>query len=318
MRTTLLLALSCLPFIAQAQYLDQDFDGTSSYPLPYAIDTAAGNLWQVGPPQKAFFNTAHSGSKVIVTDTVNTYPTGNLSSFTMKAALSQFGWSPVFFLRFYHAFQMDSLHAGGYANVSWDGGATWVNIFDNWLMPQTIENYDDQWQPFALDTLGNGELGFTGASGSTAGGGQWAYTTVCWTNIGFPLNDSLFVRFNFYSDSSAQPLDGWMIDDVTLEAYLVHPIAEYTKKDDYFIAVPNPVDDRFFVLFDVDEPNTNAFVALYDLQGRELKVLRNGPVPKGVEHILVRRDELPTTAGMLLLKARIGEREHEEKILLGP
>ncbi|MEO8069628.1 MAG: hypothetical protein ABI599_18165 [Flavobacteriales bacterium] len=318
MRTTLLLALSCLPFIAQAQFLDQDFDGNSAYPLPYVIDTTAGNLWQVGPPQKAFFNTAHSGSRVIVTDTLNTYATQNNSFFTMKADLSQIGWYPVFYLRFYHAFQMDSLHAGGYAQVSWDDGATWVNIFDDWLMPQTIENYDDQWQPFALDTLSNDELGFTGASGSTAGGGQWASTTVCWTNLGFPISDSLFIRFNLYSDSAAQSMDGWMIDDVTLEGYFAHPIAEYTKKDDFFMAIPNPVDDRLFVLFDVDEPNTDAFVALYDMQGREVKVLSNGPVPVGVEHLLVQRGELPGAAGMMLLKARIGEREHEEKILFGP
>ncbi|MFZ1688940.1 MAG: hypothetical protein WAU70_16075 [Flavobacteriales bacterium] len=318
MRTSLLCSLTFLPFLLQAQYLDQDFDGGSAYPLPYVIDTTFGNLWEVGSPQKAFFNTAHSGSNVIITDTLNTYPANNSSSFTMKASLSQIGWYPVFFLRFYHAFQMDSLHAGGYAQVSWDDGATWVNIFDSWLMPQTIEIYDDQFQPLALDTLSNNELGFTGASGSTAGGGQWIYTSVCWTNLGFPISDSLFVRFNFYSDSAAQNLDGWMIDDVTLEAYMVHPIIEYTGKDDYFMTLPNPVDDRFFVLYDVDEPNTTAFVALYDMHGREVKVLRDGPVPIGVDHLLVLRDELPNATGLMVLKARIGEREFEEKIVFGP
>lgn len=316
MRTLLPLVLAAAPFLTQAQYFQQDFDGGwSVYPFECVPDTAAGNLWRIGAPQKPLFNNAHSGVNVIVTDTVYQTPAGNFSSFTAKADLSQMGWYPVFFLRFYHAFDMDSLHAGGYAQVSWDNGATWINIFDDWLMPMTIEIYDEQFMWHELDTLSNNERGFTGTSGSMTNGMQWMYTSVCWTNLGFPVADSLFMRFNFYSDSLAAPGDGWMIDDIWLEPYMMHPIVEYTRKDDYFIALPNPVEDRFFVIYDVDEPGTDVFLALYDLQGRLVKVLRDGVRPIGVDHVLVLRDDLPITTGVLLLKGRVGEKEHEERIL---
>ena len=53
------------------------------------------------------------------------------------------GWS-VFFLRFYHAFDTDTLQEGGYVEVTWDNGGSWTNIFEDWLMPLNIENYYDQ------------------------------------------------------------------------------------------------------------------------------------------------------------------------------
>ena len=45
------------------------------------INPDSGNLWQIGKPHKVFFSSAHHGSKAIITDTLNTYPPNDTSSF---------------------------------------------------------------------------------------------------------------------------------------------------------------------------------------------------------------------------------------------
>ncbi len=311
------LLLAVVPILSHAQFYEQNFDGTSAWPLPYAIDTTAGTLWQVGPPQKGLFNAAHSTPNVIVTDTVAYYPPNNTSSFTVKAPLWGFGGWNVFFLRFYHAFDTDTLMEGGYAEVSWDYGATWDNLYEDWMMPLNIENYyEDDWSPVEPDTLPNGQIGYSGRTADGSNGLRWVYSSFCWENIGFPVSDSVFVRFTFYSDSIPEERDGWMIDDITLESYIAHPVSAYTRMDDYFVAVPNPVTDRLQVVYDIDADGTAVDLALYDAGGRRVMTLRDGVMPRTVDHLLLLRSDLPRDAGAYLIAGHIGSRAVSQPILL--
>lgn len=313
----LLHVLLVVPVFASGQYYFEDFDGTSFSPILYVIDTAAGNLWQVGPPQKGLFNAAHSSPNVIVTDTLATYPTGNSSSFTLKAPLWSFwGWN-VFFLRFYHALDTDTLMDGGFLEVSWDNGLTWTNIYDDWMMPLNIENfYESTWQPFMADTLPNGQMGYSGRTGGVTSGLEWVYSSFCWEPIGFPLGDSLFVRYTFVSDSLSEYRDGWMIDDITLEAYTAHPVNEYTRMDDYFSVTPTLVEDLVMIVYDLDREQNQVQLTLHDGQGRLVKRLRDGQRPRGVEHILLTREDLPSTSGPMYIKGRINGVDHLRRIVL--
>lgn len=314
---TLLLAILLSPFCTNAQYYEQYFEGTSFYPLPYNIDTSqANNLWQVGPPQKTLFTSALSIPNVIVTDTTAPYPLNNTSSFTIKAPLYDFGY-PVFFLRFYQAFDTDSVNDGGYVEVSWDNGDTWINLFEDWLMPLNIELYNiNTSQSIEADTLANGQIGFSGASGYPNNTADWIYSAFCWENIGAPLADSIFVRFTFESDSIADHGDGWMIDNITIESYISHPVIDYTRMDDYLKVAPTLIEDRVQVIYDVDDEITPVFLALYDGQGRMVRSLRNAEMPRGVDHITVWRSDLPSASGPLFLRGHIGNREVHEKLML--
>lgn len=316
-RMRALLPFILLPITTSAQYYDQNFDGTNWNPLPYFIDTASTDLWQVGAPQKGFFNAPLSSPNVIVTDTVNPYPAGNTSSFTVKAATNVFGFWPVFFLRFYHAFDTDTLLEGGYLEVSWDNGASWTNIYDDWVLPLTVENYyTDTWTPVQPDTLPNGHMGYSGSTGSIVSGLRWVYSTFCWENIGFPPADSLFVRFTFTSDSTGTPRDGWMIDDMTLGSYMVHPIIAYTRMDDYLLVAPNPVNDRLKVMYDVDADHTRVVLSLFDVEGRHVRTLRDQVMPRSVDHFILDRDDLPSANGLYILRGSIGNRQVERRIVV--
>ena len=83
---TLAVFISVLRLNAQ---VGQVFNGTNNFEtgtMPAIIDTLQpGNVWQMGVPHKNFLDTAWSGTKVIITDTLLPYPVYNTSSFTIKA-----------------------------------------------------------------------------------------------------------------------------------------------------------------------------------------------------------------------------------------
>ena len=318
MRTTLPLVGLLLTLNAHGQFYEQYFDPGATSTLPYVIDTTqAGNLWQVGAPQKGFFNASYSPPNAILTDTLATYPAGDTSSFTVSAPVDQFGFYPVFFLSFWNAFDTDTLQEGGYVEVSWDEGLTWNNVFTDWLLPVNIEIYDDTFQPLEADTLSNGQIGFSGSSGTAASGLRWVFTSICWESIGITLpSDTVQVRFTFFSDTTAEQRDGWMIDDMNFAAYFLHPVLDYLRKDDFLKVAPNPVSERFNLVYDIDAEEENVDIALYDGLGRLVQqlVLRNER--NGLHHVSRARSELPAANGLYYLKAMVGDRSFIEPVVL--
>ena len=306
------------PALAGAQYVYTDFDPGGQDDVIWALDTAQGNLWHVGPPQKAFFADPFSPPNVLITDTMATYPTHAQSSVLVKAPVQDLLWSPVFFMSFYQAFDTDTLQDGGYVEVSWDHGATWTNAFDDWLMPLEVEFFDPGWQPLQADTLSNGQIGFSGRSGSAATGVDWCFTSFCWTNTGLVQTDTLYVRFSFHSDSIPEARDGWMIDNLTFEAYFAHPVSAHERASGYFELHPNPMPDRSFLFFDLEHPTANVHVAIHDQQGRLKAVLWNGPRAAGRVILPIWRDALDLVPGLYHVVAEHdGRRQHKALVVPG-
>src|ERR1041385_3814523 len=130
-----------VPAFSQGYYV-ADFDTSTS--LPWSIDTTlAGNLWQVGPPQKIIFDSAYSAPNVMVTDTINPYPVNNRSSFSIKvtnAMVFNF-WNFIFLIvDFTHKYDTDSLHDGCFIELSLDG-VQWQNIINFPFLQSTINSY---------------------------------------------------------------------------------------------------------------------------------------------------------------------------------
>ena len=107
-----------------------------------------------------------------------------------------------------------------------------------------------------------------------------------------------------------------MIDNITIESYIAHPVIDYTRMDDYLKVAPTLIEDRVQVIYDVDDEITPVFLALYDGQGRMVRSLRNAEMPRGVDHITVWRSDLPGASGPLFLRGHIGNREVHEKLML--
>lgn len=228
------------------------FDDTTA--LLWAKDTAAGNLWQIGNPAKAVFTGALSGSRSLVTDTANTYPAGNTSSFVIKW-LDQLQSVPNCYdnslaLFFVHSMNTDSM-AGGYIEFS-DDSVNWENVFDAsqaWynLGVNKVSNFNftspmTNVLPFTPDTI-NGHLGFSGNfTADTFFIYQNPYLLRAFFN---PM-----LRFTFISGGNAAAHDGWMIDDLVFSSYQVLGSVDETLSKSITV-YPNPADDK--IAFDFQE-----------------------------------------------------------------
>jgi len=98
---------------------------------------------------------------------------------------------------------------------------------------------------------------------------QWTYGA--FVAIDSPLNhiDSVFYRFTFITDSIDSHEEGWMIDDISVDAYhgdFVAPIAA----DNNFISIyPNPCTNKLYIKSKKIATHAPQ-VSIYDALGRQL------------------------------------------------
>lgn len=246
-----------------------NFDSTINY---IHIDTSAQNLWQIGPPQKTIFNSAYSPPNVIITDTVNNYPTNNHSWFDLY--VGNFNFSGMYpddiFFDFRYKIDSDTLKDGGYITVSWDKGLTWMNIIKDTVCYNFVENspgnngvpnlYTD------TDTLYNGEYGFSGRTQ------DWIRASFEWFRLPVKtlnLPDTMILRFNFISDSIPDSREGWMIDDIRLFSIDLGGGIHDLLNNKSITVYPNPAAD-YITIENKNNLNQHYNLSLKNIQGQEL------------------------------------------------
>ncbi len=182
------------------------------------IDTAnPSNIWQIGMPSKAIFDSAFAGNRAMVTDTINVYPINNKSSFTLGFEL--FGGGPS--ITFKHRFNTDSLFDGGYVEASADSGKTWLLLIDttgqmsagNTTFFGTSNPYGISTSGFysTADSLTNSNVGFSGNSSG------WKTSSILFPCFAIKKPFEYYLRFTFVSDSVQNSKDGWMIDEIIVD-----------------------------------------------------------------------------------------------------
>ena len=162
----------------------------------------SANIWQIGSPQKINFNESISQNKVIVTDTLNSYPINDTSFFVLNH-LSPAGSIMDFFSlsgRYYVA--SDTLVDFGKIEISFDLGNSWIDLLNNNLGPST-------W--FPLPVLTGHSSGWQFFQG---------YISIP-TAIGYQACDTIKLKFSFISDSIETNQDGLMFDDLNfIDVYI--------------------------------------------------------------------------------------------------
>lgn len=260
MKKLVLVLIAFLPFVGFSQPWSihnvncDTMSFENDFPTYIYLDTTATNIWQVGNPNKAVFTSALSGSYCLVTDTLNTYPQGNTSSFTidwLHSLDNSCSFEGGLSLIFVHSVNTDSL-SGCKIEASSDS-VNWYNIFDAQNGQggfsagiYKVDNFNTppiQTFLFTPDTLFNGELGFKGSYAADT-----FYLYFNW-NIVREVFGS-FLRFSFVSDSLSTPADGWMIDDVVLGTYMTFGAVNESLSRS-IKTYPNPTSDK--LAFDIDE-----------------------------------------------------------------
>ena len=82
------------------------FDDTTSTQYFYVDTNVTGNVWQIGKPQKTLFDSAYSAPNALVIDTLNSYPTDNLSNVYMSFTVAE----GLMLFRFTHKYGTDTLN----------------------------------------------------------------------------------------------------------------------------------------------------------------------------------------------------------------
>ena len=287
-----------------------NFDTTFNY---IQLDTSTPNIWQVGVPQKNYFNTAYSASKAIVTDTVNYYPVSNHSYFDLYVGNFNYnGFYPYdIFIDFRHKYDTDTLKDGGYITVSWDKGLTWMNVIKdsvyNWGISPGTNWFNESVNLYSIsDTLYNGEYGFSGNSNG------WVHTSMTWHLIPVKDNfppDTMIVRFNFISDAINQPREGWMIDNIRLFSVdLGGGVHEILNSNNCATVAPNPFTSNTEISFNKNYDLIQ--LEVYDMQGKLIAVKEYNDSNK----ILFNRDGIGN--GLYLFKLTLNQKAIVTKQIL--
>jgi len=262
----LLIALFCFNSI-HAQWYNETINFESPSSMVWIDNTQENNIWQIGTPQKEYFNQAYSNPYAILTDTLQKYGENVHSSFVVSVK----GWkwfegSPAI-LSFKHKFDTDSLSDGGYIDVSYDNGESWLRIIHDTTMFNC--NWSYGWDYYAEnfygdnDTLFNGEPGFSGHSDG------WETSSFTWLYcIGVKdyYPDSLMIRFNFVSDNIISNKDGWMIDDIKLQSFECSSVSEMETQISSSI-YPNPIKENSILKID-GLLGKDYDIEIFDLNGR--------------------------------------------------
>ena len=258
------------PFLGIVQIDACDFTDTCAYVV---IPEPTNNLWVRGESQKTILN--HIG-KVMITDSVYTYPNGTNASFEIHwPAWDQYPMSLI--MGFHHSMDSDSLLDGGIIEVSRDYGASWTNVIED----QTNMLFLSNELYTSSDTLFTGEKGFSGTFNDR-------YTEIEWVWM-FPIKDlptdTMYYRFRFIGDAIDNAKEGWMISDITFSyADLGSGIEEMPLFD--FSFAPNPSNGQIQLnsSFDIQKAivsDLNGHTIVLELDGTK-KVLNNSGLSKGI------------------------------------
>lgn len=229
MKKTLLFLFLLQLSAVNAQSYYQDFDGfytNPGYSLIMGITSGTANIWQIGAPQKTLFNAPASQPRVIITDSSNTYPVNNTSTFTF-VALNLLNSPFPYALQWKQKLDMDQGKDGGIVEFSINSGNTWQNAHNN---PNVYQFYG--FQPGNKDTLNTNDYCFSGTDN------VWRDIWLCLAPTIANQNDSILFRFTFKSDSVNTNKEGWMLDNFIAHTTIMHPVKEISQIDN-IVVYPN-------------------------------------------------------------------------------
>ena len=236
--------------------------------IPFQIQPATENCWQVGRPSKTSFKSAYSEPLAMVTDTLHPYPVNSNSSFSfvIPSVLVQSFFTTYF--QFYHQYDTDTIQDYGTVEGSYDGGTTWTVLKDSTCSNMgCIQLYWDDDMVLSTNEL---KPHILNASGHSNGWIRSRY--IWWWNVpvkgdaaSYPP-DSIIVRFTFHSDANPSTKDGWMIDNILVGWRDEGSGVESLDQQGLLKIVPNPLTSRSKVISTL--PGKPFDFSVYDLYGR--------------------------------------------------
>jgi hypothetical protein len=221
------------------------------------IDTLANpdNTWQIGAPQKPVFTSASTQPNAIVTDTLDSYPVNDVSSFLLRHNVGLGFLMPNWVvLAGRYAVDSDTLTDFGTIEFSPDNGGLWIDLVNDTSYGSAID-----WGTF------NTPPALTGSSGG------WREFAVHLEQLGplFQMTeyDTVLFRFTFTSDGVQTNRDGLMFDSLSVWDVPPVGIQEHVGTQLQVQVFPNPSAEQVTLAW--GSPLQTAHLLLvYDNTGR--------------------------------------------------
>lgn len=265
-RSLLLIISGFFVSSASAQWGSQNtqyFDGPDS--IPYQILNTPGNIWQVGDPDKLLFTSSLSSPNAIVTDTANSYPINNVSTFIIKVPIDYY-WG-ILAVQWSQKIDIEYGEDGGIIEYSADTGNTWNNVFND---PYVYNFYGFDQSNSGLIT-GTGEMAFMGRDT------MWRDIWLCFDLSAFWDLDTLQFRYTLKTDGNSTYREGWMIDNILSHRTSIHTI-NTRKTHEYMTVYPSYTDGELNIETEkIMDYHIIESLELMDLKGAVVKRYNNIP-----------------------------------------
>lgn len=307
----LIFALVFASTIANAQFNSYSDTVTFGDGLPFyfTIDTTqTNNLWQIGHPSKVIFNSAWIGDNALMTDTLNLFPGGNKSSFTIHLNMdTMWTWGCIGdgHMVFRHRYDFDSLLAGGYIEIRYfnffdQQWTDWVNVLNDSLpIYATLDPGE-----YPADTITGGIPAYTGGSdGWKLAEFEWMWMMLVKKGAKDIFMDKMEIRFTALSSFSAGATEGWMIDNMDIYLYqCTGSVEEHPAKS--FSSTPSPNPGQYGIRIQTDQIMAESLtLEVFHQDGRIMEKLEFA----GEEPIILQSQHYPSGMYMYRLTTRSGK-----------
>ena len=205
------------------------------------LENTPDNVWQICSPQKASFISGFNSARAIMTDSVNSYPINNTSSFviswTTVEPSNSVHWA-TFDLSFAYQVNSDTLTDYGSVEFSPDNGTTWINLLNDPAYNSYL-NWD------VADSNGSVPPVLSGNSNG------WIYRSVDLADLGvylaIPAGTTILWRFSFTSDGNQTNKEGLMFDDILIQ--ITPPLSVQEESTEMSHCLPNPASSTITTRF---------------------------------------------------------------------
>jgi hypothetical protein len=229
-----------------------DFESTEIIQKYITFDTSTVNIWTIGKPNKTKFQSAYTPNNAIFTGTGNYYPPNTYSSFTVKFFrdyLTSSDYCDSLYIEGYFKIDSDTLNDYGkiemrrYYSEQWIDISSYPMYIDGiYKKPVFSGNLTDKWHQFCF-ALNPSSLDY------------------------FNEDTNVLIRFSFISDSIDTHKEGWILDNLSVNAVTPGGINDIMLSNDLIIIYPNPAsqNDNFTISINKIEVES---IQIYDCQGR--------------------------------------------------
>ncbi len=278
----------------------QEYNFENNYGMEVIIGSEPmDSLWQIGIPQKTIFSEAYSEPNAIMTGTTDNYPNDANASFILEINKEWFWSFPFMQIEWQQKFDVEVGVDGGIVEASYDEGITWQNVLsDTVYRPFIVGNYQ-------IDSLFNGEIGFTGVS-------DWSFIGLCWgTPIGThpPNVETIFLRFTFISDDNDTEQEGWMMDNFGFLGEIIGAASNENSFGEIDV-YPNPTEK--ILTLKLPETNYENF-ALEISNNTGQTIFKENIRNIGLQNHQVSFENF--SKGVYFIRLRIGDRIYQQRIV---